>query len=128
MPKTRTKMLKHPQNQKFMEGERKELESLQKMNAWELVDLPKGKRLMESGWVYDVKTGMDGEVIYKSRFVAKRYSQVYGMDYFEVFSPTMQIKTFRTLLALHSGVKDVNMECWDVSDGRGSVYQTAAWT
>ena len=108
-------MLKHPQSEKFIDGEKKELESLRKMGAWELVDLPKGKRLMESGWVYDVKTGMDGEVVHKSRFVAKGYSQVYGMDYFEVFSPTMQIKTFRTLLALHSGQRGINMECWDVS-------------
>ena len=115
VPKTRTKMLRHSQSHKFIEGEKKELDSLRKMNAWELVDLPKGKRLMESGWVYDVKTGMDGEIIHKSRFVAKGYSQVYGMDYFEVFSPTMQIKTFRTLLALHSGERDINMECWDVS-------------
>ena len=66
------------------------------MGAWKAVKLPTGRRVMGSGWVYDIKTGMEGEIIHKCRFVAKGYSQVYGTEYFEVFLPTMQIKTFRT--------------------------------
>ena len=115
VPRTRKLMLEHPNKDLFIEGEKKELESLERMQAWKLVPLPPGKRCMKSGWVYDVKTGLGGETIYKSRFVAKGYSQVYGTEYMEVFSPTMQLKTFRILLAIHSGNKRMVMECWDVS-------------
>ena len=43
---------------------------------------------------------MNGEDVYKARLVAKGCSQIQGMDFFEVFSPTMQVKTLRTMLAI----------------------------
>ena len=70
---------------------------------------------MESGWVYDVKTDLGGKIVWKARFVAKGYSQVYGLESFDVVSPTMHIKSFRTLLVLHGGINTVFSECWNVS-------------
>ena len=107
VPASRNKMLARPSSAGFEAGELKEFAVFEKMGAYELVDLPSDLRVMESGWVYDVKTDLDGRVVWKARFVAKGYSQVYGLDYFEVFSPAMQIKNFRTLLALHGGVENV---------------------
>ena len=63
VPRTRKLMLEHPNKDLFIEGEKKELESLERMQAWKLVPLPPGKRCMKSGWVYDVKTGLGGETI-----------------------------------------------------------------
>ena len=41
----------------------------------------------------------------KSRLVAKRYSEQYGIDYKEKFSPVVKISTIRCILAIAATVK-----------------------
>ncbi len=49
---------------------------------WELVALPKDKKIIGCKWVYKVKHNADGSVSrYKARLVAKGYAQTYGIDY-----------------------------------------------
>ena len=40
----------------------KELESLKSNEVWTLTDLPQGKKIVGSKWVYKWKTGVDGSV------------------------------------------------------------------
>ena len=48
-----------------------------------------------------MKLGPSGQVDkYKVRYVAKRFKQVEGLDYFETFAPTCKPETFRILLQL----------------------------
>ena len=61
---------------------KEEFSSLQKSNTWELVDLPRGRKLVQCKWVYKTKFSADVSPLkYKSRLVAKGYSQVHGIDY-----------------------------------------------
>ena len=59
---------------------------------------------MKGRWCYDLKWAEDGSKLvinkFKARYVCCGYSQIYGMDYDETFSPTAKFKTFRTLLSL----------------------------
>eukprot|EP00253_Pinus_taeda_P032458 PITA_32458 len=51
--------------------------SLHKNEAWELVELPAGRKPIGSKWVFKKKTNAEGKVEkYKSQLVAKGYSQV----------------------------------------------------
>lgn len=65
-----------------------ELEAVERNRTWELVNLPPGKTKIGVKWVYRTKLNEKGEVNkYKARLVVKGYSQRYGIDYDEVFSP-----------------------------------------
>ncbi len=77
-----------------------EYESLMENETWDLVELPKDRKAIGSRWVFKVKHQSDGRVErYKCRLVAKGYSQKYGVDYDETFSPVVRFSSIRTLLS-----------------------------
>eukprot|EP00253_Pinus_taeda_P031167 PITA_31167 len=70
-------------------------------SAWEICPRPKGKLVMGSRWIYKVKQAADGSVEkYKSRFVARGFSQIVGINYEETFAPVTRYSSIRTILAL----------------------------
>lgn len=72
-----------------------ELMSLRKNRTFQVCNLPPGRKTVASRWVYDIK----GDGRFKSRVVAKGFTQVEGIDYQETFSPTLKMSTFRLLLS-----------------------------
>ena len=68
---------------------------------WDLVELPKGCKPVGCKWVFKTKRSSDGAVErYKSRLVAKGYSQREGIDYKETFSLVSTKDSFRVVMAL----------------------------
>lgn len=88
-------------NLKWSQAIQEEMEALQKNNTWDLVSLPKGKKSVGSKWVFSIKYKADGSIKrYKAKLVAKGYTQTYGIDYQETFSPVGKLNTIRVLLSL----------------------------
>jgi hypothetical protein len=75
--------------------------SLLGMQTWCLVPRPDKRKIVKSKWVFKVKP-RPNQTIHKlkARLVAMGYSQVHGLDYDEVFSPTLRLETLRLILSL----------------------------
>eukprot|EP00253_Pinus_taeda_P018781 PITA_18781 len=83
-----------------------EYHSLLANDTWDLVPLPKGRKLVRCKWVYRTKYGPDGKVDkHKARLVAKGFSQVEGIDYTETFSPVAKMNSIRLVLSLAASLK-----------------------
>ena len=77
------------------------MDSMYENEFWTLVDPPIGTKPIGCKWVFKKKTDMDGKVsTYKAGLVAKGYSQKYGIDYDETFSPVAMLKSIRIILAI----------------------------
>jgi hypothetical protein len=56
-----------------------EMDALDKNEAWDLVELPTGRKVIDNKWVFKKKMNVEGKVEkYKAQLVEKGYSQVEG--------------------------------------------------
>lgn len=100
-PTSRREAKAQPEWPEWYKAEVKEMLSQHKNVSWAIVELPPGRKLVKSGWVYKIKLNSDGSISkYKCRLVCKGYSQEYGLDYNETFAPSIQRSTLRLLLAI----------------------------
>ncbi|KAL0451639.1 UNVERIFIED_CONTAM: Retrovirus-related Pol polyprotein from transposon TNT 1-94 [Sesamum latifolium] len=78
-----------------------ELAALERNQTWELVPTPNDVKPISCKWVYKIKRCTDGSIErHKAHLVARGFSQQYGLDYDETFSPVAKLTTVRVLLEL----------------------------
>jgi len=77
-----------------------ELEVLRAAGTWELVNAPEGANIVGLKWVFRAKKDAAGNIVrYKAQLVAQGFSQVPGIDYFNMFAPVAWLASIRTVLA-----------------------------
>jgi histone deacetylase 1/2 len=78
-----------------------EFAALQANQTWTLVPRPPGTNIVGSKWIFKTKFRPDGSVDkYKARLVARGFTQQYGIDYHDTFSPVVKPVTVRLVLSL----------------------------
>ncbi len=125
-PKTYHEAVHGPKGSKWKEAMQLEMKSLKDNNVWELVTLPKDKKLVGSKWVYKVKVDGDGCVErFKARLVAQGFTQTKGADYDETFRPVVRMESVRTIisLAVQNYLKIHQLDVWDIR--RKCLYASA---
>jgi hypothetical protein len=100
---TFAKALGHPDWDTTMN---EEYRSLMANDTWDLLCIPKGRKLIRCKWVYRTKYASNGSVErHKARLVAKGFSQVEGIDYNETFAPVPKMNSIHLVLALAASHK-----------------------
>jgi hypothetical protein len=70
-------------------------------DTWDLVSLPKGRKLVRCKWVYRTKYASNGSLEkQKSQLVSKGFSQVEGIYYNETFAPIAKMNSICLVLSL----------------------------
>jgi hypothetical protein len=79
------------------------MDALEKNEAWDLVELPMGSKVVGCKWVSKLKRCLNDKVQwYKERLVENGYPQMQGIDFHEIFSLLVKFVSIRVLLALVS--------------------------
>nr|GEV94323.1 retrotransposon protein, putative, Ty1-copia subclass [Tanacetum cinerariifolium] len=83
--------------------------------AYELLKLPKEKRVISCKWLFKVKDGIPWveNNRYKARYVVRGFDQREGIDFNEVFSSVVRHTSIRVLLSIVA-LQDLELEQLDV--------------
>lgn len=76
-----------------------EIESIEKNDTWDLVDLSKYTNFIGAKWVYKIKLNEKGENdIFKARLIEKRFLEQLRIDFGEMFSLVSKLDIVREVL------------------------------
>ena len=127
-PKTYKQAMKLPHAAAWVEACAAEVASLVENKVFEVVARPAAKTVITSKWVFKRKKGLPGKVEkYKTRVVASGFMQEEGVDYAEIYSPTVKFESIRMMTAAATS-GDMHMQQMDVTtaflyaDLEGEVY------
>ena len=80
------------------------MKSLKNRNIYEVVDLPKRRKVIKNCWVFNIKS--DGH--YRSQLNTKGFSQVKEINFDKLFSPIVHYETTCLFLAV------ATLKNWDI--------------
>ena len=101
VPTSSSSKVNSPDWEKWDNAMAEEYASLAEHGTWEVVPHPEECHVIDSKWVYRIKYDADGNIShYKAQLVACGFTQVFGVDYTETFTPVTCLETLRLLFAL----------------------------
>lgn len=110
IPQSYLEAISGPEKEHWRSAIDTELNSLDKKQVFKPVThIPHGRKPIGSRWVFVIKS--DGR--FRARLVAKGFSQVSGIDYFDIYAPTLRMDSLRILLAI-SAFRDWEIHQIDV--------------
>jgi len=102
LPNSYKDIFDRPDKEEWLKAIETELNNMKDMEVYTLVkEIPKGKNIISAKWVFSYKRNDVGIIIrFKARLVARGFTQIYGIDYIETFSPTLKQDSLRVIIAI----------------------------
>jgi hypothetical protein len=98
---TWTQAMNGPNRDGFWDACKIEVETLEDMDTWDVVDRESWMNVLPSTWAFKVKRFPSGLVKkLKARFCARGDRQIEGVDFFDTFAPVVSWTTVRLMLIL----------------------------
>ena len=78
-----------------------EMHFLNKNKTWDLDEKRTDRKIITCKWVLGIKYDPQGQhVRFKARLVSRSFTQVPGIDFTDIFSPTLRMSSFRLLVVI----------------------------
>jgi Reverse transcriptase (RNA-dependent DNA polymerase) len=103
VPANFKKAMASVEKEKWVEGMKTEYDNFVKRSVYRVVkrsEVPRGKNILGTRWVYAKKHKSDGRVVYRGRLVVQGYAQIPGVDYQDSFAPTANDTSIRSLVTI----------------------------
>ena len=111
---TYDEVMKRRYKNEWMRAMQSEMTLLQDHETWKLVNMPLGKKIVGCKWVYKINHNPSDEIVkFKTRLVAKGFTQRPGVDYTEIFAPVARKESINTVLST-AAAEDLEAEDADV--------------
>ncbi|MBW0579798.1 hypothetical protein O181_119513, partial [Austropuccinia psidii MF-1] len=99
-PRTFNGALNSPDKDLWLDSIKRELESMNALGVWEVIELDPSLKLVGTTWVFKIKKDHLGQVTeYKARLCAQGFTQSAGIDFNQTYAPTGRLNSLRTLIA-----------------------------
>jgi hypothetical protein len=105
-PMTAKEALSGPEADEWRKSMDQEMAKIKSYDTFTLVPIPsKSTNIVKCRWVFRKKPDSAGNVKeYKSRLVAKGFTQKYGVDFIETFAPVAKLKSIRALIGISASL------------------------
>ncbi|MBW0483591.1 hypothetical protein O181_023306 [Austropuccinia psidii MF-1] len=95
--------IKSSNSKKWIESISKELDLMNRLEVWDIVDLDPKFRLVGTTWVFKVKKDHLGNITeHKALLCAQGFTQSAGIDFGQTYSPTGRLNSLHALIAFAS--------------------------
>jgi hypothetical protein len=102
-PQTYYEAINGPDGRKWEESIQQELQAMLSMNVFEPCELPKGRKAIDTKWIFKLKFHpQEGTYRYKSRLVARGCFQKAGEDYKpeSIYAPVARAESMKLILSM----------------------------
>ena len=100
-PQSLEEAMRRPDWPKWQAAIQEELGALKKAGMWGIVKRPKERNIVRNKWVFKIKRDAAGRIErYKAQLVAKGFTQVHGVDYYNTWAPVAKLASICLLLAI----------------------------
>jgi hypothetical protein len=110
VPLTYASALAQPEAEHWQAAMDEHMKVQEELGSFKEVIVKEGRRVIPTKWVFVVKTEPSGKIErFKARYVLLGFLQKYGVDYKEVFSPTIRGEQIRLMVSVGAKMKGMRL-------------------